>query len=197
MDSGKTTTAAYMVHGLKKAGLRTAFIKLTGTAYSKDAQLAEDLGADISVDFSYFGYPSTYLCPADEIITLFERLMVIAGSVRPDAVVIEIADGLLQGETAALLQSPIFMNRIDHVVLSAGDSLGMLGGLEVLANWGIRPLALSGLITASPLLVREIEGHTKYPILGLNDWIKPENIQVLLKLYKEKIMHNAITIQAA
>jgi len=39
MDSGKTTTAAYLARGLKTTGKRVAFIKLTGTSYTKDMDL--------------------------------------------------------------------------------------------------------------------------------------------------------------
>ena len=66
MDSGKTTSAAYLVHGLKSAGLKVAYIKLTGTVYTKDCDLVWDLGADAVADFSDYGFPSTYMCDQEE-----------------------------------------------------------------------------------------------------------------------------------
>jgi len=174
MDSGKTTTAAYLCNGFYKAGKRVAFIKLTGTTYSKDAQLAADLGAVISLDFSHFGFPSTYMYDTGTLTDLFGHLMLEVQQAAPDVVVIEIADGLLQRETAALLQHRPFMRQIDHVVFSSGDSLGMLGGLTVMEEMGIQPTALSGLITASPLLMAEACAHTDLPVLDLAACSSPE-----------------------
>ena len=42
MDSGKTTTAAFLARGLKTTGKNVAFIKLTGTCYTKDMDLVFD-----------------------------------------------------------------------------------------------------------------------------------------------------------
>ena len=61
MDSGKTTTAAYLCHGFSQQRIKSAYIKLTGTAYPKDKNLAYDMGANVAVDFTKYGYPSTYL----------------------------------------------------------------------------------------------------------------------------------------
>ena len=36
MDSGKTTSAAYLCRGIKKAKKKSAYIKLTGAVYTKD-----------------------------------------------------------------------------------------------------------------------------------------------------------------
>jgi hypothetical protein len=133
----------------------------------KDAQLAQDMGAAIALDFSHFGFPSTYLCDTPTLLELYQNLLQAVQVVGPDVVIIEIADGLLQRETAALLQHPAFMRPIDHVVFSSGDSLGVLGGLQVLRQYGLTPTALSGLITASPLLMQEAQAFTGLPFLDL------------------------------
>ncbi|MBI5914586.1 MAG: hypothetical protein HY842_04355, partial [Bacteroidetes bacterium] len=67
MDSGKTTSAAYTCRGLRAAGYKVAFIKLTGTVYTKDIHFARDCGAHLSIDFSKFGFPSTYMCSIFEL----------------------------------------------------------------------------------------------------------------------------------
>ncbi|GAB4413921.1 MAG: DUF1611 domain-containing protein [Bacteroidia bacterium] len=174
MDSGKTTTAAYLCRGFSRAGKRVAFIKLTGTCYSKDAQLSLDLGAAMSIDFSHFGYPSTYMCSTEELTRLFYELVsVVQQAVQPEVILIEIADGLLQRETAALLQHQPFMRAIDDVVFSSGDSLGLLGGLHVLQHYNIQPRALSGLLTASPLMVQEARALSTLPVLHLHECEDP------------------------
>ncbi len=168
MDSGKTTSAAYLVHGLKKAGKKVAFIKLTGTIYTKDCDLAYDLGADVSIDFGEFGFPSTYMCEELELLNLYESLLSEVVPFKPDYVVMEIADGLYERETKMLLTNKNFMSTIDSVMFSAGDSLASIQGVQVLNQWGIHPSCLSGLFTASPLLIEEVKANTNVPVFNIH-----------------------------
>lgn len=167
MDSGKTTSAAYLVHGLKKAGKKVAFIKLTGTIYTKDCDLAYDLGADVSIDFGEMGFPSTYMCDEEELLNLYETLIAQVLFVRPDYVIMEIADGLYERETKMLLMNKKFISTVDDVMFSAGDSLAAIQGIHVLNQWGIYPAYLSGLFTASPLLVQEVMENSDVPIFSI------------------------------
>ncbi|MDZ4747022.1 MAG: hypothetical protein SH808_00930 [Saprospiraceae bacterium] len=169
MDSGKTTSAAYLVHGLKRAGQNVAYIKLTGTIYTKDADLAYDLGADLSTDFGEFGYPSTYMCNERELLDLYSSLIAVAMPVRPDYIVIEIADGLYERETKMLLTNSNFMSTIEGVMFSAGDSLAAIQGVEVLRRWGIYADCICGLLTASPLLTQEVKENTLVPVHTIHE----------------------------
>ena len=167
MDSGKTTTAAYLSRGLVAAGKKVGYIKLTGTVYSKDKDLVLDCGADFVTDFSDFGFPSTYMCDKEAIMNLYQTIINKISQERPDCVVIEIADGLIQRETKFLLEDKRFMNTIDEVIYSDGSSTGILSGLNILGQLGVKPFAVSGLFSAAPLLVREVEGVTNIPVLTL------------------------------
>jgi hypothetical protein len=167
MDSGKTTTAAYMVNGFKRSGKKAAFIKLTGTVYTKDTDLVYDLGADVVANFGDYGFPSTYMCSENELLDLFESLVADVSKIQPDYIVIEIADGIYERETKMLLNNKRFMSVVDDVVFSGGDSMSAVHGVEKLQQWGIEPLALSGLFTASPLLIREAEENCGTPVLSL------------------------------
>ena len=172
MDSGKTTTASYIVHGLEKAGFKAGFIKLTGTAFSKDVDLNIDLGADAAADFSDFGFPSTFMCEEQELLNLYESLVrKLNGAGELDYIVVEIADGLLQRETRMLIQNKSFMNTISGVIFSAGDSLAAIGGIQFLASIDVHPFALCGLFTASPLLINEVLAYegTNIPIVTLQE----------------------------
>jgi hypothetical protein len=169
MDSGKTTSAAYLIHGLKRSGLTVAYIKLTGTVYTKDCDLAFDLGADIVADFADYGFPSTYMCEEEELLSLYETLLVKVLPPHPDYVVIEIADGLYERETKMLLTNKRFLSTIDAVIFSAGDSLAAISGVQVLNNWNIQPTLLSGLFTAAPLLIREVKENTTVPVFTLDE----------------------------
>ncbi len=172
MDSGKSTTASYIVHGLQKAGLKPGFIKLTGTAFSKDVDLNIDLGADAAADFSTLGFPSTYMCEESELLDLYESLVrKLNVANKMDYIVVEIADGLLQRETRMIIENKAFMSTIDGVIFSAGDSLAAISGVQILASAGIQPFALCGLFTASPLLIEEVRSYRgiNIPIVTLQD----------------------------
>ncbi len=181
MDSGKTTTAGFLARGLRKAGKRVAYIKLTGTVYTKDKEFVEDCGAYKVLDFSDYGFPSTYMCSLEELLNLYTSLLHSIVPSQPDYIVIEVADGLLQRETNMLLFYPGFMNTIDHVILSCGDSMGVPFGLELLTGIGHRPFALSGLFTASPLLRMEVEQCCQVPVLSLSDMQEVERLETVLR----------------
>lgn len=176
MDSGKTTSAAYLVHGLKKAGLKVAYIKLTGTVYTKDSDLAWDMGADMIADFGDYGFPSTYMCDEQELLSLYETLIGKVLPCSPDYVIMEIADGLYERETKMLLTNHQFISSIDGVVFSAGDSLAAINGVQVLNKWGIYPNLISGLLTASPLLIKEVKENTKVPVYTIEELAFGNNI---------------------
>jgi hypothetical protein len=180
MDSGKTTTAAYLSRGLRAAKKKVAYIKLTGTVYTKDRHFVRDCGAHIAVDFSTYGFPSTYLCSQAELLDLHETLLQNVERSKPDFVVIEIADGLLQRETAMLLQNHHFMSQISAVIFSAAGSLGAISGLQILKRMNIEVFAVSGLFTASPLLIEEVEGVAKQPVLTL-ETLSSSNVLTLLE----------------
>lgn len=179
MDSGKTTTAAYLVRGLKNAGMNVAYVKLTGTVYTKDADFAWDLGADAIADFGDYGFPSTYLCTQEELLSLYETLMAKVLPCQPDYVIVEIADGLYQRETKMLLTNYQFISTVEKVIFSAGDSLAAINGINLLNTWGIQPFLLSGLLTASPLLIKEVQENTKVPVFTIEELANWEKISIL------------------
>jgi hypothetical protein len=163
MDAGKTHTAMSLVVGLKRAGLRVASIKLTGTATGRDTWSLLDAGATPALDFGDGGLPSTYMCPIDKLLALYERLLPHASLGGATRLVIEIADGLLQRETESLLRSEEFMSTVSRVVFATSDPLGALGGVTLLRQWGIEPAAISGLISMSPLAMAEATAATGLP----------------------------------
>jgi hypothetical protein len=160
MDSGKTHTAMSVVRGLVQAGRSVAAIKLTGTACCRDVWKVRDAGACEVYDFVDGGYASTYLCSTADLAAMFQCLYSHAASRCVQHVVVEIADGLLQRETAGLLGHRPFVNSVDAWLLAASDSLGAVGAIPVLRRSGIEPLAVSGLLTCSPLAMREVESAT-------------------------------------
>lgn len=160
MDAGKTHTAACIIRGLRRLVNRVVGVKLTGTASGKDAMSMADAGACEILDFVDGGLPSTYLCHLDQLLNLHFLLLSHAAALGAEWVVVEVADGLLQNETAALLQNPRFTRTVDSWVFAAGDPLGAAGGVRVLRSWGIHPLVISGLVTMSTLAIREAQTAT-------------------------------------
>lgn len=164
MDSGKTTTAAHIARGLKTTGKQVAFMKLTGTVYTKDVDYVVDCGADIGVDFSNLGFPSTYLVDEQTILDIYQTLLNELGQNKPEYIVMEIADGLFQRETSMLLRNKAFMSTIHNVIFSCGDSLSVMAGLQVLHGWNINPCMVSGRFTMSPLLITEVTDRMNIPV---------------------------------
>jgi len=160
MDAGKTYTATSLIQGLRHAGVEVAGIKLTGTAAGRDTWGMLDAGACVALDFVDGGYPSTYRTSLGELLQLHRLLVGRAAHAGASWVVMEIADGLLQEETAALLRCAEFTRDIGAWVFAAGDPLSAAAGVRLLREWDIEPVAVSGRVTMSPLAMREAEAAT-------------------------------------
>jgi hypothetical protein len=138
MDAGKTHTAMSLIVGLRRRGERVAAIKLTGTASGRDTWNLLDAGACPTLDFVDGGFPSTYLCSLDSLLQLYSLLLAHAASQDAAFVVIEIADGLLQEETAAFLQCPAFTTSVSAWLLATSDPLAATGGRVRVPRLGYR-----------------------------------------------------------
>lgn len=169
MDSGKTQTAAYWVKGLSLAGLKVGYAKITGTGAGGDTWLLKDAGASPVLDFTDAGLVSTYLAPAAEVERVFVTLMVHMAKARVDAVVLELADGLLQSETAVLLESSVFQEAVGGILFAACDSMGAVAGHRWLNAKNLPILAISGVLTSSPLQVRESAQAIGLPVYARSD----------------------------
>lgn len=174
MNSGKTTTVGSIVRGLSRAGLTVAAGKVTGTGAGGDPGVFADSGASRVLDFTDFGHPSTYLLPHEEIAGLTRAIRDELLLCSPDVVVLEVADGLFQRETAQLVADPAFGSMVDAVVFAAGEALGAVAGLERLRSLGLPVVAVSGLLTASPLATEEARGHLPVPVWGPEELAGPK-----------------------
>jgi hypothetical protein len=170
--------AAFLSRGIALAEKKVAFIKLTGTCYTKDKDLVYDCGAQMAIDFLDAGYPSTFMLSKEELLDLYQTLLDKLDVFNPDYIVMEIADGILQRETEMLLRDKRFMSTIHEVVLSCGDSLAAFYGISFLEEIDKKPVAIAGLFTKSPLLIEEVELRSKIPVLDLNKLSNPKIIRV-------------------
>jgi hypothetical protein len=169
MNAGKTETCTNIIRGLVNAGLRVGAAKVTGTGAGCDAWSMLDAGASIVLDFGDAGMPSTYLASAQEVEDVFVALTRHLYRSGVDVVVLEVADGIFQRETAMLLDSPRFARTVDGIVFAAGDAMGSAAGIQWLQGRGLPVVAASGLLTASPLAIREARAAHGLPVLGLDD----------------------------
>ncbi|MGL3807634.1 DUF1611 domain-containing protein [Paeniglutamicibacter sp. R2-26] len=165
MNSGKSTTLGCLVNGLANAGLHVAAGKATGTGAGNDPNLFTDAGAFPVCDFTDFGYPTTFKLAYEQVRDLLGAMVDEQAASGADVVVIEIADGLYQGETSRLLRDPLFAACVDSVVFSAQDALGARAGLDVLQEAGVPVAAVSGLLTASPLAAAEAAAQLEVPVI--------------------------------
>ncbi len=168
MNAGKTTTAAGLVHGLARAGLKVGAGKVTGTGSGGDIWSMKDAGADLVLDFTDMGHATTAGLNENAIETVALGLIDQLSAAACDIIVIEIADGILQPETRALLQSPRFQSRISNVLFASGDALGASGGVAWLRSIGLEVAGISGLVSISPLASREAEEASGAKVLSLD-----------------------------
>lgn len=189
MNAGKTTTAAHLIKGLIRAGMNVGAAKITGTGSGRDAWLMLDAGAKPVVDFTDAGFASTYLTTTTEIENIAARLTNHLHDSGVNAVVLEIADGLLQRETADLLLSPNFQASIDGILFAAGDALGAVGGVNWLQQHELPVLAVSGALSASPLASREAAKATGLPTLGLAQLSAADIHDVLMERLGNRLMN--------
>ena len=169
MNSGKSTTLACLVNGLANAGLVVSAGKATGTGAGNDANSFRDAAAARVLDFTDFGLSSTYKVGVERVRDLWSSLVHELAGDGPDVVVVEIADGVYQHETAALLASPSFAASVDGVVFAAQDALGAAAGVAELQRNDLSVLAVSGLLTASPLASTEARAALPIEVVDTYD----------------------------
>jgi len=181
MNAGKTTVAASCCWALSTMGHEVRAAKLTGTANVNDILKMNDAGASTYCDFTYLGYPSTYLLEKEDLARIFQAIDAKHASNPRAFWVVELADGVLQRETAMMLANRTVRDRIHRLVFAARDTFGALGGIEVLSReFGLTPDAISGIVASSPLLVREFQEHSAIPIINSVDIDLDEFCRVLI-----------------
>ena len=180
MNAGKTTAAASLAHGLKKAGHNVAGVKITGTGAYGDYNAFLNAGISIVADFTDAGMATTYRQSIDRIESGFASLMAHAKNQGATVVVVEIADGLFQFETRQLLVDSLVRRHCDGVLFACPDAMSAVGGVQLLKTMGIQPMAVSGMISLSPLACSEAEAVSHVTIVSREELRTPEIAQSLV-----------------
>lgn len=169
MNAGKTHTLAMLVRGLLACGRRTAACKVTGTGSGNDLWKMADVGATVVLDFTDAGYASTYRVPVPQLEAALTTLIGASAAHGADTVVIEIADGLGQAETAGLLRSATLRAQATALLFAAADPLGAAAGERWLQSEGLPLVAISGLTTAGDAATAETRELVNTPVLTADD----------------------------
>jgi hypothetical protein len=185
MDAGKTSALAHLAKGVSRLGLRVGYAKLTGTAAGGDPWQLVDAGADPVLDFTDCGLASTYLKPTSELESVCEQLVLQVQHAGAEIALLEIADGLFQPETAALMASARVRSLVDAMLYASVDSLGAAHGAESIVAQRHRLLGITGTIAMAPLLVREAQTATDLPVYDRSDLSDPSVAAKLIAAARE------------
>lgn len=167
MNSGKSMAATAACWVLSTLGKNVRASKVTGTASLKDILSMNDAGAEYYSDFTHLGYPSTYLLSKEDLLGIFNRLDLKYANNPSNYWVVEIADGILQRETAMLLESSDVRSRIHKLIFASYDAFGAIGGLKTLKDkFDLEPDLISGVCSSSPLHIRELSEFSQKPVFN-------------------------------
>lgn len=180
MNAGKTSAASWLIHGLERAGMRAAGIKLTGTGSFGDPASYRDASATAVLDFTDAGLASTYMAPFAEITHAFDQLLKEAHQRGCNIAVVELADSVAQVETGRLLDDQDQVAMFDGFVLAAGDAMAASGALAWLSARNIIPHAISGTICKAPLAVKDLAAQSSVPVFNRETLGDPATISALL-----------------
>jgi hypothetical protein len=181
MNSGKTLATARLAMGLRQAGLRVAALKGTGTGSFGDYHSYVDSGAHYVADFTDAGMATTYMMPISKVREGIDRLLCASEAAGCDVAVMELADGLLQRETAALLADPGLRDRMSGMVFACGDAVAAVGGVAELRRLGHEPDALTGLVSCSPMACEEARAATGIRVVGKAALADPAEALTILR----------------
>jgi hypothetical protein len=156
-DAGRTETAANLIRGLTNTGVRVGAARITGAAAGSAVRAMAEAGAEIVLDLTDAGLPTTCLAEPAKVEQLMNTLLAYLGASGVEAVVLELAGGLAHRETAELLHSPVFARAVDALVFAGGDARGSVAGVYWLRDDGRPHIGSAGLLAASPPSPRRIE----------------------------------------
>ncbi|HFC29421.1 MAG TPA: DUF1611 domain-containing protein [Oceanospirillales bacterium] len=166
MNAGKTTTVANIIKGLSNDGYKVGAAKVTGTGSGGDLWHFIDAGVKCAIDFTDAGFATTYLMSNARLLKTFDKMVNHLKSKAVDIIVIEVADGILQRETKALLESKTILEATTAMLYTSGDSSSALFGTSWLENLGYDVLGISGVVSSNPLGSREVTENCDLPIIG-------------------------------
>jgi hypothetical protein len=165
MDSGKTAAACAIVGRLRHRGFDIAACKATGVSLRRDILAMEDAGASETMIFSDLGIVTT---TAKNGPALTRALLTGLAAHRPDAIVLELGDGLLGDYgVEAILSDASIRSALTAVVLCANDPVAAWGGARILREqFDIEPAVVTGPATDNAVGIKQISGRLDLPAIN-------------------------------
>lgn len=179
-EAGKTTAGIALLRALRRLGLTNVVtLKATGTSNIAETATYRDFGASQAFDCVDFGLPTTYPSQRPGVRGVFEHALKRLLSLPADAVLIECGGDLLGGNVPVFLRALKDKRPQAKVILAAADSLGALGGIQMLQKFGLRVSLITGPCTDTPTLQRRTGTLCRTPALNL---ARGEDLSAILKL---------------
>jgi hypothetical protein len=150
MNSGKTVAATEIIKQANHAGLRVAGAKMSGVAALRDTLNMQDHGAIATASFLDCGLPSTVDC--NDLACVAKAILNHLNTFAPDMIVVELGDGIVGGYSVdSVLKDPEIQDAISSFVFCASDYVGVVGGITILKDFGIKVDVIAGSVTDSQM----------------------------------------------
>jgi hypothetical protein len=135
-----------LVDGLAAAGLMVAVVRI-GEVACAGRQLLEDAGASLVLEVpqSRAHEAAARSTPGSDVASWLTAAM----QGGPDAIIVETAGDMREGEAAAMVESPWFRREIDQVLLCAADAATAQAGVAWLRSRRLSPVAVTGALAQS------------------------------------------------
>lgn len=167
MNAGKTLAASAVVRAFKQAELQVSATKFTGVAARKDVLSMLDCGATQAMTFVDVGLPSTSRTSAPR--SARQLLQILSNqSPRPDAIVVEMGDGLLGAYgVMEILQDPVIAAIPALHICCASDPVGSFGAMTLFEqHLGKRPDLFTGPVTDNRIGCEQITQTLDIPAIN-------------------------------
>jgi len=150
MNSGKTVAATEIIKQATTAGYRVAAAKISGVACLRDTLNMKDHGAIATASFLDCGLPSTV--DHSDLPAIAKAILNHLNSIKPELIVVELGDGIVGGYSVdEVLRDRDIMSAVTSLVFCASDYVGVIGGAEVLKNFGLKIDVVAGSVTDSQM----------------------------------------------
>ncbi|TXH66070.1 MAG: hypothetical protein E6Q88_12705 [Lysobacteraceae bacterium] len=182
--------AANLIRGLSNAGVRVAAANMAGIGSAGDYWHMVDAGAVAVRDFGNCGLASTRHVSADTLRRAVYALLAdlersspehgVSERALPDAIVIQVSDGLSQQAMVNMIAAPWFRQNVDRALVVARDVASLAEYASMARKGGIRIAAACGLIVPDPLVVSEAVDRLGLRVLSRQQLLDPGVIGPLM-----------------
>jgi len=150
MNSGKTVAATEIIKQASAAGYKVAAAKISGVACLRDTLNMKDHGAIATASFLDCGLPSTV--DHADLPSIAKAILNELNTLSPDLIVVELGDGIVGGYSVdEVLKDQEIMSAVESLIFCASDYVGVIGGVEVLKNFGLTIDVVAGSVTDSQM----------------------------------------------